>query len=159
MCRCTPNIRTPFCGKPGCTWPADPVGNLQPRVKPRELTTHFDCGFNAMLQVLACGAIGPGGACDEYQIVDASRQNTGPDADRVLVQLEFQAGQPDAGVNGITHEALLAVVADRLESFQAGPYACDENADALAFVRSVLAALHRRTLARKARGVEGTPAV
>lgn len=21
MCRCTPNIRTPFCGKPGCTWP------------------------------------------------------------------------------------------------------------------------------------------
>ena len=22
MCRCTPNIRTPFCGKPGCEWPA-----------------------------------------------------------------------------------------------------------------------------------------
>lgn len=21
MCKCTPNIRTPFCGKPGCTWP------------------------------------------------------------------------------------------------------------------------------------------
>lgn len=21
MCQCTPNIRTPFCGKPGCEWP------------------------------------------------------------------------------------------------------------------------------------------
>lgn len=22
MCHCTPEIRTPFCGKPGCEWPA-----------------------------------------------------------------------------------------------------------------------------------------
>jgi hypothetical protein len=22
MCRCTPNLRTPFCGKPGCEMPA-----------------------------------------------------------------------------------------------------------------------------------------
>lgn len=21
MCRCTPEMRTPFCGKPGCEWP------------------------------------------------------------------------------------------------------------------------------------------
>jgi hypothetical protein len=21
MCKCTPNIKTPFCGKPGCEWP------------------------------------------------------------------------------------------------------------------------------------------
>ncbi len=21
MCKCTPEIRTPFCGKPGCQWP------------------------------------------------------------------------------------------------------------------------------------------
>jgi hypothetical protein len=23
MCRCTPNVRTPFCGKPGCEWPGE----------------------------------------------------------------------------------------------------------------------------------------
>ncbi len=23
MCKCTPNIRTPFCGKPGCEWPKE----------------------------------------------------------------------------------------------------------------------------------------
>ena len=22
MCKCTPTIRTPFCGKPGCEWPS-----------------------------------------------------------------------------------------------------------------------------------------
>lgn len=22
MCMCTPEIKTPFCGKPGCEWPA-----------------------------------------------------------------------------------------------------------------------------------------
>jgi hypothetical protein len=27
MCRCTPEIRTPFCGKPGCTWPEQRVPN------------------------------------------------------------------------------------------------------------------------------------
>jgi len=21
MCKCTPNLRTPYCGKPGCEWP------------------------------------------------------------------------------------------------------------------------------------------
>jgi hypothetical protein len=25
MCRCTPNIRTPFCGKPGCEWPPQAI--------------------------------------------------------------------------------------------------------------------------------------
>ena len=24
MCKCTPTKRTPFCGKPGCEWPAMP---------------------------------------------------------------------------------------------------------------------------------------
>ena len=23
MCKCTPDVRTPFCGKPGCEWPED----------------------------------------------------------------------------------------------------------------------------------------
>lgn len=31
MCLCTPNIRTPYCGKEGCKWPerqVDPNGNI-----------------------------------------------------------------------------------------------------------------------------------
>ena len=28
MCRCTPEIRTPFCGKPGCEWPPQKAHEL-----------------------------------------------------------------------------------------------------------------------------------
>lgn len=31
MCKCTPEIRTPFCGKLGCEWP-------EPTVAPEEMT-------------------------------------------------------------------------------------------------------------------------
>lgn len=57
--------------------------------------------------------------------------------------------------NGITNEALLAIVIDRLECFQKGPFRCDDNEVALDYARSALAALHRRTEEREARGVEG----
>ena len=33
MCKCTPNMRTPFCGKPGCEWPDQKVVELTPVVE------------------------------------------------------------------------------------------------------------------------------
>jgi hypothetical protein len=70
--------------------------------------------------------------------------------------IEFQKGGiQETGVNGVTHEVLLAIVADRLESFQNGPFHCDENRVALNHVTEALAALKSRTVARLARGVEG----
>ena len=69
----------------------------------------------------------------------------------------FQNGPiGEAGVNGVTQEVLLAIVADRLRSFQAGPYACRENALALTKIEEAMHWLHSRTLARMQRGVEGT---
>jgi hypothetical protein len=69
----------------------------------------------------------------------------------------FQNGPiKDFGVNGITQEALLAIVIDRLEAFQAGPFPSAENADALAHCQLALEALQTRTRKRLARGVEGT---
>ena len=69
----------------------------------------------------------------------------------------FQNGPiNEAGVNGVTQEVLLAIVADRLRSFQAGPYACRENALALTKIEEAMHWLHSRTLARMQRGVEGT---
>ena len=62
----------------------------------------------------------------------------------------------EAGVNGLTGEALLAILIDRLRSFQAGPYACQQNATALWHLREALDMLQVRTRARIARGVEGT---
>lgn len=69
----------------------------------------------------------------------------------------FQNGPiKEAGVNGITHEVLLAIVADRLRSFQEGPYACEENEKALDSIADAMNWLHKRTLGREKRGVEGT---
>lgn len=68
----------------------------------------------------------------------------------------FQKGPvPQHGVNGVTIEALLAICIDRLSGFQAGPYPCAENAEALHHMEQALAALKGRTLVSLARQVEG----
>ncbi len=73
------------------------------------------------------------------------------------VTIEFQNGPiKEVGTNGITDEALLAIVADRLEGFQSSKYACRENALALTKIQEALHWLEHRTRAREARGVEGT---
>jgi hypothetical protein len=74
-----------------------------------------------------------------------------------MLTVNFQNGPiKEAGVNGVTHEALLAILADRLRGFQSGPYHSDDNATALAHINAAQAALQKRTRERMARGVEGT---
>ena len=71
--------------------------------------------------------------------------------------MRFQNGPiGEFGVNGISNEALLAIVEDRLKGFQSGDYACRENALALTKLQEAMMWLHSRTRARVARGVEGT---
>ena len=125
---------------------------------PRELTSHMANGCNENLQVLACDGPGPGGASHHYQIINVANQNRGEDY--VVADLEFQNGPiKEVGTNGLTHEALLAILIDRLEGFQSGPYKCEENGDALTYLELAQRRLQSRTLARIARGVEGTHAV
>lgn len=74
-----------------------------------------------------------------------------------LCHVSFQNGPiKEFGVNGITNEAMLAIVIDRLRSFQAGPFPCRENYEAMMHARMALNALQSRTIARIERGVEGT---
>lgn len=103
---------------------------------------------NHQLQIEVKDEPGAGGACHWYEIADSRG---------CMAKLLFQNGPiKTAGVNGVTHEALLAIVADRLRSFQAGPYACDDNEQALMAVQSALFFLQKRTRERIARNVEGT---
>jgi hypothetical protein len=101
------------------------------------------------LQAAAMDQPGAGGANHYYEIgcLDAG----------TLAEVRFQNGPiKEAGINGVTHEALLCIVADRLRSFQAGPFACSENALALQGVEAALFWLSKRTADRQARSVEGT---
>ena len=68
----------------------------------------------------------------------------------------FQNGPiRENGVNGVTNEALLAIVIDRLRSFQLGPFPSPSNAAALLNCEHALSQLQQRTKDRIKRGVEG----
>jgi hypothetical protein len=123
----------------------------------REITDHKIAG----LTITVLDEPGHGGASHQYQI--AALQPDGfvnlQAAGGGLTNISFQNGPiKEHGVNGITQEALLAIVLDRLRCFQAGPYACTENGEAALFVQAALETLQKRTAARLARGVEGTSA-
>lgn len=71
--------------------------------------------------------------------------------------LSFQKGPiKEVGVNGITNEALLAILIDRMEGFQKGKFKCVDNQIALEHMKVALEALQDRTRERMLRGVEGT---
>jgi len=117
----------------------------------RELTGHKVNPANDQLMVMVMDEPGQGNACHAYDITGGAA---------VPTFIRFQNGPiNEVGVNGITHEALLAILMDRMEGFQAGPYASPDNQEALEAMRTAQTALQRRTKARMARGVEGTHTV
>jgi hypothetical protein len=121
----------------------------------REITSHQVNPVNQALKIGVHDEPGPGGASTLYSITvpDVKYGNfTAP----AMVTLKFQNGPAAEGVNGITHEALLAILIDRLEGFQNGPFSHYDNEMALNHLKDATAALARRTRDRIARGVEGT---
>lgn len=79
-----------------------------------------------------------------------------PDGVSCYVHVNFQHGPiKENAVNGITNEILIAMVMDRLQGFQEGPFACEENAEALMSLTHALELLKLRTVNQVARGVEG----
>lgn len=130
----------------------------------RELTDHRANPTNDRLKIEVTDEPGAGGANHRYEVTgfDTAHNPSAPDRGGFVSSYSrhlviFQNGSiAEAGVNGVTHEVLLAIVIDRLRSFQSGPFACRENALALTKLEEGLQWLHHRTRARMARGVEGT---
>jgi len=140
----------------------DPTKTTRVRDQMRSLTDHIVAGdsANRQLAIAVMDAPGQGGASHLYRVseFDASTNGSNPLGSHPFSEswLIFQNGPiKEFGVNGVTQEALLAIVIDRLRSFQAGPFACDMNAIALLSCQHALEALQVRTHERIARGVEG----
>lgn len=128
----------------------------------REITSHIVNPANDKIKITVLDEPGQGGANHVYGIAgmdlvrNEAAMNTPDDRPEGDMSIIFQCGPiAEHGVNGITQEALLAIVADRLNSFQSGPFACRENEVALEKVQEAMEALQSRTKARMARGVEG----
>lgn len=129
----------------------------------RELKDHIITSGDNDLQITVVDEKGAGGANHRYEITgfDTSTNTSHTDKEgygskfsRLLVL--FQNGTiPENGVNGITQEALLAIVIDRLRCFQAGEFACRENDMALMHLEEAMHWLQQRTIFRMRRGVEG----
>jgi hypothetical protein len=112
-------------------------------------------GTHNFTEVICRDEPGPGGACHEYEVCSVPEGEKMPGA--IYAEINFQKGPvKEAGVNGIHNEDLIAIVIDRLEYFQRGPFACRENEMALTRLRNALSALNSRTQERRGRGVEGT---
>lgn len=121
----------------------------------REITTHKCSDLNEAISVTAFDEPGPGGANHDYEILAIGFRVTSPPKRR-RCEIHFQKGAvKDVGLNGISDEALLAIVEDRLKCFQAGEFACDENDLALTCVSWAMDFLKDRTRDRIERGVEG----
>lgn len=116
----------------------------------RKINDHKVNPANDVIEIEVADELGAGGANHAYRVKLPNIPTT---------YINFQNGPiAEAGVNGLTQEVLLAICADRLRSFQAGPYACRENALALTKIEEAQHWLHHRTKARMDRGVEGTHA-
>jgi hypothetical protein len=126
----------------------------------RELTEHKVNPANDTLNVVVVDDPGSGGASHRYMIsgFDTETNASWTEDTRHFAQnILFQNGPiTEVGVNGVTQEALLAIVADRLRSFQEGPFRCKANACALTHIEEAMHWLQQRTLERMRRGVEGT---
>ena len=114
----------------------------------RKLTDHIANPANDRIEISVMDEPGAGGAHHYYAMEVGGLY---------YLDVHFQNGPiAESGVNGVTQEVLLAIVIDRLRCFQAGPFACKENAEALDHALQSLEWLKSRTKARVARGVEGT---
>lgn len=116
-----------------------------------------EIGTNKYTEIAVVDEPGQGGASHVYCI---GRSVKLPDTTSRVGEfgsIQFQNGPvKEFGVNGCHQEDLLAIVIDRLQSFQAGKFACRENALALTKIQEALHWLNHRTNERIQRGVEGT---
>lgn len=96
------------------------------------------------------------GAYHEYRIVVGRDDGQ----DNLVTDLKFQnGGLKEVGPNGITDQALIAIVIDRVRCFNDGPYRCRENSMVITKLEEALLWMEKRSNDRARRGVEGERAV
>lgn len=121
----------------------------------KEITSHHDGhGLNESIEIRATDEIGPGGAHHAYSFdLIEDDENLGEN----LAYIQFQKGPRNepGSTPGVTSEAILAMLIDHLEEFQAGPFPSSENVASIELLKDAKASLRSRADNRAERGVLG----
>ena len=106
---------------------------------------------NNLNEVWRDGEPGPGGAYHHYIVFHDVGVDTRTD-------IHFQKGPRavESSFGGVLDVDLLEIVRDRLKHFQAGDFACRENACALTHIEEALMWMNKRVEDRAERNVLGT---
>ncbi|MCZ6868088.1 MAG: hypothetical protein O7G84_01130 [Gammaproteobacteria bacterium] len=125
-----------------------------------EITRHRRTGGSANPAIRITAKPKVDGHCHEYEFnMLPMRIGDGTMTPKVFACILFQDGIPaEVGINGTTEEALIAILIDRLERFNKGPYACRQNSLAITSLETAMHWLGDRTAERSEHGVEGTMA-
>jgi hypothetical protein len=119
-------------------------------VKRRFTMRKVEIGSEKYTQVFACDE-------KEFNAHHKYSVSTTKEPSVILASIDFQKGAiKEYGVNGVMNEDLIAMVIDRLNSFQESQYKCRENAIAITKLEEALLWLRKRTMDRERRQVEGT---
>lgn len=94
----------------------------------------------------------------KYEILVVNEAQSSNETSQIVedCRLIFQnGGLKEVGANGITDQALIAVVLDRIRSFNDGQFRCRENSIVITKLEEALLWLEKRGNDRARRGVEG----
>ncbi len=86
-----------------------------------------------------------------------SRHGVGEIVEKEFIRVVFQSGFPkDVGINGCRIEDVVQLAIERLEEYQVGPLACEENKQALRGLFIAKRSLEDRLRRREEQGVLNT---
>lgn len=122
-------------------------------IKDRQIVSHHDGhGLNEKI-VIDTDQPDQSGAAHRYSVWIANPEQDGWQ----VASVQFQQGPRNepGSKPGVTEAVLYAILIDRLRGFQAGPYACEENADQLSLLEECLRRTKARADERARRGVLG----
>ncbi len=133
----------------------EPIIESQPENRP--LFDHKNNKFNRMcVEVFTTDHCQQDGAHHAYRIEVYDRYDKKDEGMRSHAELQFQnGGLKEVGANGITDQALLAIVLDRMRGFNDGPYRCRENSIIITKLEEAMMWMEKRSNDRARRCVEG----
>lgn len=138
------------------------IAEPKPSQGPEKVFDHKNNKFNReCVEVFSTDDVQSDGAHHAYRIevYDRYSSNSVPVEDKgmkAVSDLPFQnGGLLEVGANGITDQALLAVVLDRMRGFNDGPFRCRENSIIITKIEEALMWMEKRSNDRSRRNVEG----